>query len=307
MTDTLARAPMHAPTTITEILRGHAERHGGRTSHIFLADGERERSRLSFLELERCAEAVALELSGRGMRGERVALVYTQGLEFIAAFCGCLAAGAIAVPIAPPRRPEACADALRIIRAAGARMVLADAPVLEGLTRMLGDGWRATLSIDVLPWLADPVQAAARVGGGPPHVPAADDLAFLQFTSGSTGDPKGVAVSHGNIVANQRAIERGFGHGEDTVVVSWLPLHHDMGLVGQLLHPLWLGVPTVMLTPQTFVRKPFHWLDTVSRYGLTVSGAPTSRTRCACAGSATPRSPRSTCPAGAPPSTAANR
>ena len=265
---------MQARPTITDILRGHAERRGGQTSHVFLADGETERSRLSFLELERCAEAVAQELAARGMRGERVALVYTQGLEFIAAFFGCLAAGAVAVPIAPPRQPEGCADALRIIRAAGARLVLADAPVVDGLSRMLGDAWRAALSIEVLPWLADPAAAAVRAAGGALHVPAADDLAFLQFTSGSTGDPKGVAVSHGNIVANQLAIERGFGHGQDTVVVSWLPLHHDMGLVGMVMQPIYLGRPCVLMPPDVFVQRPLRWLKALSDHRATTSGGP---------------------------------
>lgn len=266
---------MEPELTITAVLREHAERRGAETSHIFLPDGENQRGRLSFLELERSTEAVAQELALRGMRGERVALLYASGLEFIAAFFGCLAAGAVAVPIAPPRRAQAGEDALRIIRAAGARMILADAGTRDQIAALLGEARRSPLPVEVFPWLSDPAETAARAAGGPVHVPRGDDLAFLQFTSGSTGDPKGVAVSHANIAANQRAIRRGFRHGEDTVVVSWLPLHHDMGLVGMIMQPIYLGRPCVLMPPDAFVQRPIRWLKALSRHRATTSGGPT--------------------------------
>jgi acyl-CoA synthetase (AMP-forming)/AMP-acid ligase II len=260
--------------TLVDLLRKHAEQRPDQTSFVFLADGEQERARVSFGELERRAAAVASLLGDHGMRGQRAVLMFASGLEFIAAFFGCLAAGVVAVPVAPPRRVEGAELALRIIRAADARRILVDAEIWQMLAPVRAL-WPEGIAIDVLDWLDRADEVAARAGGRAAHVPRPDDLAFLQFTSGSTGDPKGVAVSHGNLLANQRVIERGFGHGEHTTVVSWLPFHHDMGLVGMVMQPLYLGRPCVLMPPDAFIKRPLRWLKAISRYCATTSGAPT--------------------------------
>lgn len=260
--------------TLVDLLRRHSEQRPDQTSFVFLSDGEQERGRVSFGELERRAAAVAGLLDDHGMRGQRAVLMFASGLEFIAAFFGCLAAGVVAVPVAPPRRVEGAELALRIIRASGARRILVDAGVWTMLAPVRAL-WPEDIAIDVLDWLDDAGAVAARSDGRVRHVPRPDDLAFLQFTSGSTGDPKGVAVSHANLMANQRVIERGFGHGEHTTVVSWLPFHHDMGLVGMVMQPLYLGRPCVLMPPDAFIKRPLRWLRAISRYCATTSGAPT--------------------------------
>ncbi len=260
--------------TLVDRVREHAEHRTEETSFVFLAEGEHEQPPLRFGELERRSAAVAATLTERRMRGERAVLMFASGLDFIVAFFGCLAAGVVAVPVAPPRRIEGADLALRIIRAAGARRVLVDA----GLWAMLAPLralWPAEIEIDVLDWLDDPNEVAARATATALHVPRPDDLAFLQFTSGSTGDPKGVMVSHANLMANQRVIESGFGHGPQTTVVSWLPFHHDMGLVGMVMQPLYLGRPCVLMPPDAFIKRPLRWLRAISRYHATTSGAPT--------------------------------
>jgi acyl-CoA synthetase (AMP-forming)/AMP-acid ligase II len=260
--------------TLVDLLRKYAGQRPDQTSFVFLADGEQERARLSFGELERRSAAVAGMLSERAMRGRCAVLMFASGLDFIAGFFGCLAAGVVAVPVVPPRRVEGAELALRIIRASGAQLILVDADVWTMLApaRAL---WPPDIAIEVLDWLDNAGEVAARSDGRAVHVPQPDDLAFLQFTSGSTGDPKGVVVSHGNLMANQRVIERGFGHGEHTTVVSWLPFHHDMGLVGMVMQPLYLGRPCVLMPPDVFIKRPLRWLKAISRYCATTSGAPT--------------------------------
>ncbi|MFL6623512.1 MAG: fatty acyl-AMP ligase [Sulfurifustis sp.] len=265
---------MRATDSIVDLLREHASRRGEETSFVFLANGETEHGRISFLQLERRVQAVANLLVQRGLRGERVALLFQPGLDFIAAFFGCLAAGAVAVPVSPPRHPDECNHATGIVHAAGAQLILADAATAAYLGTRLQRAWQCTVPLEVLAWLAEPQEVARRADAAPLHTPRADDVAFLQFTSGSTGDPKGVVVTHSNILANQRAIQTGFRHGADTVVLGWLPFYHDMGLVGVVMQPVYLGRPCILMPPPMFVQKPLRWLKAISRYGVTTSGGP---------------------------------
>jgi myxalamid-type polyketide synthase MxaB len=264
---------VRSATTITDVLRRHAATRGEQTAFVYLPDGEHETERLDFFHLERRASAVASELERRRMRGERVVLMFSSGLEFISAFFGCLAAGSIAVPMCPPRRAEALDHTANIVRAAGASLVLTDAITQAHLSRRVGEAWASGLPVEDLSWLADAREVEARIAVAS-EAPRAEDTAFLQFTSGSTGTPKGVVVTHANILANQRAIQRGFRHGEDTVVVSWLPFHHDMGLVGMVMQPVYLGRPCVLMPPEMFIQKPLRWLKALARYRGTTSGGP---------------------------------
>ncbi|MGI9302946.1 MAG: fatty acyl-AMP ligase [Gammaproteobacteria bacterium] len=271
---TLGSSVQQASGTIIDLLDRHAELRTGETSFVSLPDGEREEARISFGQLERRASALARELGGRGMRGERVVLMFSHGLDFVPAFFGCLAAGVIAVPVCPPRRPDGCEHALKIAAAAGARMIVTDAGTRARLFRM-GEAWQCALPLHVFTWLAEAPEVTSRAEGPTVYRPRAEDIAFLQFTSGSTGDPKGVVVTHANIMANQRGIQRGFQHGDETVVVSWLPFHHDMGLVGMVMQPVFLGRPCVLMPPEVFIQKPMRWLTALSRYRATTSGGPT--------------------------------
>nr|VFJ54821.1 MAG: AMP-binding enzyme [Candidatus Kentron sp. FW] len=180
---------------------------------------------LTYKQLDLRARAIAVRLQGMTTPGERALLVYPSGLDFISAFLGCLYAGVVAVPTYPPRHNRFDPRFGGIASDAGISVVLTTGSILSG-----PDSQLATDSLDL----------TAASDWQMPDI-GADTLAFLQYTSGSTGSPKGVMVSHGNLLYNQEMIKRGFGHGKETILVGWLPLFHDMGLVGSVLLPTRFG------------------------------------------------------------------
>lgn len=262
-----------APTwnSLVELGRERACRDGDKIAYTFLKDGETEEGHLTFESLDRKARALAAELSTRGLRGERALLLYPSGLDFIVAFIGCLYAGTLPVPVYLPQarrehwlRLEAIANDCKaqLILGSGATLDdmkagLDDSPILGAIARLASDRTDEALCAQ---W-TDP-------GVGP------DDLAFLQYTSGSTGTPKGVMVSHGNLLHNEMLMAAAFGHNRDTVLVSWLPLFHDMGLIGNVLHALYLGARCVLMSPVAFLQKPSRWLQAISDYRGHSSFAP---------------------------------
>jgi len=255
--------------TLPEILAEHARSRPERVAFTFLRNGEVEEDTLTFGELDARARTVARELRRHTAPGERALLLYPPGLEFIAAFFGCLYAGVVAVPSYPPRPNHSLQRLEAILRDAEAALLLTTEGVLPTLQPGLpkaGGGFPLALATDRLP--TDP----AAEGGE--HLPDLHSLAFLQYTSGSTADPKGVMVTHGNLLENQHAIRRAMEHDDHTVFVGWLPLFHDMGLVGNLLQPVFLGIPCVLMAPVAFLQRPARWLEAISRYGATTSGGP---------------------------------
>src|SRR5215210_4183657 len=266
--------------TLIEILRARATRQADKTAYLFLANGEDEEASLTFAELDRRARALGAFLQKHGGSGERVLLLYPPGLEFVTSFLGCLYGGAIAVPAYPPRtnRPDARLGA--IAEDARPRFALTT-PALSGLRfqdkseafaaqvpHLQEVQWIATEELDVAAWAdqwtppdADPAQTAERV-------------AFLQYTSGSTATPKGVMVTHRNLVHNERMIQLAFGQSEDSVIAGWLPLYHDMGLIGNVLQPLYVGATCILMAPVAFLQQPIRWLRAISRYKATTSGGP---------------------------------
>ncbi|HEY0512849.1 MAG TPA: amino acid adenylation domain-containing protein [Thermoanaerobaculia bacterium] len=260
-------APPTETSTLVELLRRRAQLQPERRAYTFLLDGEREEVHLSVGELDRQARSIASRLQALGVRGERALLLYPPGLQYAAAFFGCLYAGVTAVPVYPPRPNRPDPRLLAILSDARARVVLTTSAIRPNAERLLAGEAKVL-------WLAtDGVDAEGAEEWREPGVKA-DDLAFLQYTSGSTSAPKGVMVSHGNLIHNERLIERAFGMGADSVVVGWLPLYHDMGLIGNLLQPLWVGCSCVLMSPVDFLQKPLRWLAALSRYGGTVSGGP---------------------------------
>src|SRR5260221_6204419 len=260
---------MASPTSLVHLLRDRAQLTPGARAYTFLSGGAESES-LTFAQLDRRVLALAARLQKLGARGERVLLLYPSGTEYIAAFSACLAAGAVAVPGYPPRANHNLKRLAAILDDARPKVAMTtevvhhqlltrfdEAPVLAALD------WLVTsdVSLDEAAGWVDP-------NAGP------DTLAFLQYTSASTSAPKGVMVSHGNILHNQILAKEAVQHGPDTVIVSWLPLFHDMGLISIVLSSLYNGVPCYLLAPVDFLKKPRLWLEAISRYGGTFSGAP---------------------------------
>jgi acyl-CoA synthetase (AMP-forming)/AMP-acid ligase II len=246
---------------ILERLRLHARYRAERLAYRFLREDGGSDTR-TFAQLDRRARALGSRVRDRAAFGERALLLYPPGLEFIEAFLGCLAAGVVAVPALPPRRNRNAGRLHAILESARPRLVLGTRQALAALEA----GGVARLA-------TDEIECGADEGWEPPAV-TPDTVAFLQYTSGSTGTPRGVVVTHGNIAANERALEAAFGHTPDSVVAGWLPPYHDMGLIGQLLQPLYVGFPAVLMSPVAFLREPVRWLRAITEYRATTAGAP---------------------------------
>jgi acyl-CoA synthetase (AMP-forming)/AMP-acid ligase II len=257
--------PPRDPGTLVEVLRRLARAVPRRRACVWLRDGDEEDGALTYAALDAGARAIAAALTERGLAGERALLVYTPGLEFVRAFLGCLYAGVTAVPASPPRGERGAPALLALARHAAPAVVLVDRhlePVLRPARELIG--WPEVLATDGIP-----------AGAGPfPHAPEPGALAFVQYTSGSTGVPRGVEVTHAALVQNEQMIRTAFAHDERTVFVGWLPPFHDMGLVGNVLQPLFVGGLAVLMAPAAFVQKPVRWLRAVSRYRGTTGGAP---------------------------------
>lgn len=245
---------------VPEVLASRAAESPCRTAYVFVDEGGEETRVLSYAELHDRALGVAAALPCRP--GERALLAFPQCPEFVIAFLGCLYAGVVAVPVNPPRRNRAQEATAAVVGDSAPSVVLTLRASIPSLQQILAGP---------LAWLAvDEVEPA----GGAPVARGPEDLAFLQYTSGSTSTPKGVMVSHGNLAANQEMIAAAFGHDEDSTVVGWAPFFHDQGLIGNLLQPLWVGARAIMMSPMAFVRRPLLWLETISRYRAHTSGGP---------------------------------
>ncbi|OZI34734.1 hypothetical protein CAL29_14775 [Bordetella genomosp. 10] len=252
--------------TIWGRLREHAARRGGDLALICL--DRQGKSAHTYAQLESRARQIAAVLMRTSAPGDRVLLLLDSGLDYVAAFFGCLAAGLVAVPAFPPEtsRPHHMRRIAVIAADADASHVLALAGQLSDLRDTLGThGAIRYLAVDTM------TGAGFR---GPGHDAAPGDTAFLQYTSGSTADPKGVMVTHGNLIANEIAIREKLGITADDIFVSWLPLFHDMGLIGTVLQPVFSGIPLVLMSPAYFLERPVRWLEAISRFRGTVSGGP---------------------------------
>jgi acyl transferase domain-containing protein/acyl-CoA synthetase (AMP-forming)/AMP-acid ligase II/acyl carrier protein len=213
----------------------------------------------------------AARLQEKFTPGERAILLYPPGLEFISGFFGCLYAGIIAVPVYPPdpSNMKKSMDKLKgIISNCEPKIALTTKFVMDlGLVD-------ADPALKQMEWLvSDELEQSLAENWHQPDI-TKEDLAFLQYTSGSTGEPKGVMVSHGNIMYNNRIIENAFGHTDKSVGVSWLPVYHDMGLIGKILQPSYLGTVCILMSPISFLQKPVRWLQAISKYKATTSGGP---------------------------------
>ena len=253
---------------LVEVLRWRAAQQGAQEAFLYLADGEIEIARLSYAELDRKSRAIAAALQARNLTGERVLLIYPSGLEFIAALLGCLYAGVVAVPSYPPKSEDRFSVLAPICRDAR------PAAVLTQGVRPRRERDAALPSVGPIPWIAtDEIDLHLAEQWQSPAL-APNDLAFLQFTSGSTSVPRGVRVTHSSLLHNEEMIRLAFGQSARSVIVGWLPLYHDMGLIGNVLHSLYVGARCVLMSPLAFLQRPVRWLNAITRYRATTSGGP---------------------------------
>ncbi len=256
--------------TIVDLLRQRAAYRPHDRAFTFLVDGENEELNITYAELDRKARALGAWLLSEGMAGKRVLLLYPSGLDFIAAFMGCLYGGAIAVPAYPPRKNRSVERIEAIASDAEASVALTTRDVVDRFEAL-----RATApSLEHLIWKVDSELDVAWADRWERPDIDGSTLAFLQYTSGSTGTPKGVMLSHENLLHNSLRIMQAFEITRSQSGVFWLPSFHDMGLIGGILVPLYGGKFNVLMSPVAFLQKPLRWLQAISKYRATISGGP---------------------------------
>lgn len=255
--------------SLVDLLRKRANIQPDQKAFIFLEDGEIEADSLTYQELDQKSRAIAAQLQSLGATGERALLLYPPGLEFIAAFFGCLYAGVVAVPAYPPKRNQSI-DRLRAIASdSGATIALTVTSTLTQVQSQFAQEPFANMRS-----LATDSIASDKASDWQPVQVDRDTLAFLQYTSGSTGTPKGVMVSHGNLLQNSADLDLGWEHTPNSIMVTWLPTFHDMGLIYGAIQPLYKGFPCYMMSPVSFMERPFRWLQAISHYKATHSAGP---------------------------------
>ena len=256
--------------SLIDILHQRAYYQPNQVAYNFWQKGNKKDTIITYGELDRKARSIGGLLQNLGLSRKRALLLYPPGLEFIAAFFGCLYAGVIAVPAYPPKRNQKMSRLQAIMADSQATVALTTQEILANVESRFAEH----SELDCLHWLATDTIDSEQAGSWQKPTINSDTLAFLQYTSGSTGTPKGVMVSHGNLLHNQRTIKKAFGHTEQTIFVGWLPLFHDMGLIGNVLQPMYLGIQCILIPPVAFLQKPLRWLQTISHYRATTSGSP---------------------------------
>ena len=246
-----------------------AEHAPDKVAFHFLGEKDGDVSSISFSELLDRTQAVASALLQSAHPGDRVVLTYHPGIEFFVAFLGCIQAGLIAVPVYPPTSAKHWPRFIKIVLNCAAQVIctthnlaqqshagIATSPLLSQVKILETDG------------LSTPGQDYVECTA------SRDSIAFLQYTSGSTGDPKGVILTHGNVYHNECLITEAMECDADSVAVCWLPQYHDMGLIGNLLGSLFNGVTAVLMSPLSFLKSPYRWLKAISDFQATHSGGP---------------------------------
>ena len=258
------------PISLIDLLRMRAEKQGERLAFSFLQESTEQDVQITYTELDLKVRALGAYLQSVSSPGERALLLYTPGIDYIVAFFGCLYAGLLAVPAYPPRQNNNLDRLQAVVKDAQASITLTSSAIARQISHRFADN----------PILA-PVQCIETneirdefADHWKETNVSADSLAFLQYTSGSTSSPKGVMLSHGNLMHNLSLIESSFGLSSESRGVIWLPPYHDMGLIGGILQPLYSGYPMSLMAPADFIQRPLKWLQAISQTKATVSGGP---------------------------------
>jgi 8-amino-7-oxononanoate synthase len=263
-------ATIYSPVNLVEMLRYRCHVQKNETGFLYLSNGETDEISLAYGELDRQARAIATWLQERKLAGKRILLQYPPGVEFIAAFFGCLYAGSVAVPVYPPRRNRSMQRIEAVVKSAEASAALTTNDILERIQGLISE----SPELEKLTWYASNAMPEGIENNWQFPDISEHTLAFLQYTSGSTGVPKGVMLTHGNLLHNSRLINLAFEHTRSSSGVFWLPSYHDMGLIGGILQPIYCGRPNVLMAPLAFLQKPIRWLSAISKYRATTSGGP---------------------------------
>lgn len=259
--------------SVTELIRNRADSYGDRLAYTFLKNGESEAAQLSYAEIDDKSRLVAAALQEVSTIGDRALLMYAPGLDFIAGFLGCLYAGVVAVPAFSPNaaRPEKYMPRLSAIAHSASTSIILTTSDQASRLPQLFSGLSSLQSTTTLE--TDRIDLSLSDSWKP--VPTNENtIALLQYTSGSTSEPRGVIVSHGNIMHNLEFIHEREANGPDSVSVTWLPSFHDMGLLEGILSPVYGAYPQYLMSPLAFIQRPVRWLRAISNYRVTISGGP---------------------------------
>lgn len=258
---------------LLDILIHRAQTTPDKRAFVFLEDGESRETVLTYAELDQRARAIASELQSRGLKGERALLLYPPGLDFITAFFACSYAGVIAVPAYPPdpnRIDRTLPRVQAIVDDCSANCVLTTSNIKAMASFLFPQG----NSLAKLDWFAsDELQKNDPAAWQNPESNS-DTVIFLQYTSGSTGSPKGVVITNKSLLANQEMKRLSCDSNAESVILSWVPFYHDLGLIGGVVHPVYIGATSILMSPMDFLQKPIRWLSAISRYKVTFSAGP---------------------------------
>jgi acyl-CoA synthetase (AMP-forming)/AMP-acid ligase II/3-oxoacyl-(acyl-carrier-protein) synthase/acyl carrier protein len=263
----------HEPRSLVDVVRAHSERIPDIRAFTFLKNGETEDGVLTFSSIDERARRIAAWLQSNFTQGDRVVLLFPSGLDFIVTFLGCMYAGAIPIPVNLSRRQQGIEKLSLIAANSGAKLIMTNQSSFEELSSRFCKS-AILRDLDLMSIEAVLASPSAQTSLWQPPELDLSSIAFIQYTSGSTGEPKGIAITHGNLLANQKMITEAFEHDANTVFVGWLPLHHDMGLVGNVLNPLYIGVRCILMSPVAFTQQPVRWLKAIAKYRATTSGGP---------------------------------
>ncbi|MGZ8135936.1 MAG: aminotransferase class I/II-fold pyridoxal phosphate-dependent enzyme [Methylococcaceae bacterium] len=266
----LKSAELAAFKPFAEIVAEHAKCNPHKIAYTLLHSNSEES--ISYAELVDRAGNLAAHLANQGLYQERVILLVSSGIEVATAFLACLMAGAIAVPTSIPKPTRTTGSFKNIVSNARPAAIITVSGKLAKLSKLQSIFSSHGLNAEAYQWIALDDHFPEEPAPSPLIYP--DTIAFLQYTSGSTSEPRGVMVTHANLVANSEMLASGMHHNESSVIVSWLPLFHDMGLIGMLLNIIYVGMKGVLLTPRAFLQQPAIWLQAISKYRGTTCGGP---------------------------------
>lgn len=255
--------------TLVELLEVRASKAPENRAYTFLLDGESLEKPVTYQELSNRAKAIASKLQSLNLKGQRAILVYGNEQEFVEAFFASLYAGVIPVPVYPPMKESAINNILSIMTVTETNLILTSSDTAAKMKAFIPEEFLKMLNY----FETDLIETSNSTAWTNYNL-TREDLAFLQFTSGSTSTPKGVMVSHKNILHNEEMIKQSFRHSDKSMGVGWLPLYHDMGLIGNVLQPLYAGFECVLMSPFMFLQNPLRWLKAISKYKATSSGGP---------------------------------